>query len=64
MKHNPENKKYEYCYNDIAPSVVNDFVAPYGVAVAHNVERHTLDDAKAFINKRFRELYQVSYDAI
>ena len=53
------------------PMQVNEPAGVYGVAAAigSGVEsriagRHTLEEAKCFINKRFRELYQVSYDAI
>jgi hypothetical protein len=65
------NKRYEYRHDEIGVSMVSDPVAPYGVvAVIGNgmesriAERHTLEEAKSFINKRFRELYQVDYDAI
>jgi len=71
MNYNPENKRHAYFQNEIGTPVVNDPIAPYGVVTAvgnatecRMVKGHTLEEAKVFINTRFRELYQVDYDAI
>ncbi len=57
-------KKHEYNATDAEKAC--DPVVPYEAVVTERnvIKGHTLDEAKAFINKRFKEIYRVGYDAI